>query len=141
MKLCVFFLFKICPWIILVGDWALRWTEGNEAVQIAFVMLIFPVIMNGIQYYIIDSFIKNKEDTPEHDLLTAEDGDEEEGQHLRDNWDVSFETDDEDDDPKKTPESESRTDSSSQVRVTPDKMDDPRMKGGDENQSLIANRK
>jgi STIMATE family len=60
MKSCVFVVFEILPWIVQVGDWALRWTEGNEAVQIAFVMLIFPLIMNGIQYYIIDSFIKNK---------------------------------------------------------------------------------
>jgi len=59
MKACVFFLFQICPWIIVVGNWALRWTEGNEAIQIAFVMLIFPLIMNALQYYIIDSFIKN----------------------------------------------------------------------------------
>jgi STIMATE family len=60
MKSCVFIVFELLPWIVQVGDWALRWTEGNEAVQIAFVMLIFPLIMNAMQYYIIDSFIKNK---------------------------------------------------------------------------------
>lgn len=60
MKMCVFFIFQLLPWIVQIGDWALRWTEGNEAYQIAFVMLIFPLIMNALQYYIIDSFIKNK---------------------------------------------------------------------------------
>jgi len=60
MKVCVFFLFQICPWIVIVGDWALKWTEGNTALQIAFVMLIFPLIMNAFQYYVIDSFIKKK---------------------------------------------------------------------------------
>ncbi|GAB7352288.1 hypothetical protein MBLNU459_g2746t1 [Dothideomycetes sp. NU459] len=60
MKLFVFFLFAALPWLAWVGDWALRWTEGNEALQIAFVMFIFPVAMNAIQYYIIDSFIKQK---------------------------------------------------------------------------------
>lgn len=60
MKLCVFFLFKLLPWIAWVGDWALRWTEGNEAVQITFVMFIFPLIMNALQYWIIDGFIKEK---------------------------------------------------------------------------------
>lgn len=60
MKACVFLVFELCPWIIRVGDWALRWTEGNEALQIAFVMLIFPLIMNALQYYIIDTFIKKK---------------------------------------------------------------------------------
>jgi hypothetical protein len=60
MKFCVFLIFTLCPWIVVVGNWALRWTEGNEAIQIAFVMLIFPLIMNALQYYIIDTFIKNK---------------------------------------------------------------------------------
>jgi len=60
MKACVFFIFQLCPWLGRVGDWALKWTEGNEAVQIAFVMFIFPLIMNALQYYIIDTFIKQK---------------------------------------------------------------------------------
>ncbi|KAJ5123486.1 hypothetical protein N7448_009583 [Penicillium atrosanguineum] len=58
MKICVFFLIQLLPFIIKIGDWALRWTEGNTALQIAFVMLLFPLIMNAIQYYIIDGFIK-----------------------------------------------------------------------------------
>ena len=77
MKTCVFFIFQLCPWIIVVGDWALRWTEGNEAIQIAFVMLIFPLIMNALQYYIIDSFIKNNKPTSEND---NEEGDESRGE-------------------------------------------------------------
>lgn len=62
MKTCVFFVFQLCPWIVVVGDWALRWTEGNTALQIAFVMLIFPLIMNAFQYYVIDTFIKKRPD-------------------------------------------------------------------------------
>lgn len=58
MKLCVLIIFLVMPWIVVVGDWALRWTEGNEKLQIAFVMMIFPLIMNALQYYIIDSYIK-----------------------------------------------------------------------------------
>lgn len=58
MKTCVFILIQMLPFIVKIGDWALRWTEGDAAIQIAFVMLIFPVIMNAIQYYIIDAFIK-----------------------------------------------------------------------------------
>ncbi|KIV93173.1 hypothetical protein PV10_04410 [Exophiala mesophila] len=71
MKSCVFVIFQLCPWLGRVGDWALGWTEGNEAVQIAFVMFIFPLIMNGMQYYIIDIFIKRK-DTSE-DAGSSED--------------------------------------------------------------------
>ncbi|KAL4974513.1 vacuolar membrane protein-domain-containing protein [Aspergillus desertorum] len=70
MKICVFFLIQMVPLIVKVGDWALRWTEGNTAIQIIFVMLIFPVIMNAIQYYIIDIFIK-KPLTASHDLEDA----------------------------------------------------------------------
>jgi len=97
MKICVLIMFQALPWISRVGDWALRWTEGNERIQVAFVMLIFPVIMNAIQYYIIDSFIKDTtkegmmqvpnedpdEDTresnayeDEHSLLSDEESDE-----------------------------------------------------------------
>lgn len=60
MKLFVLFMFQALPWLPWVGDWALRWTEGNESVQIAFVMFLFPLAMNAIQYYIIDTFIKEK---------------------------------------------------------------------------------
>ncbi|KAI9843816.1 MAG: hypothetical protein M1837_006076 [Sclerophora amabilis] len=59
MKLCVLFIFTLLPWISHVGDWALRWTEGDKALQVVFVMLLFPLIMNALQYYIIDSFIKD----------------------------------------------------------------------------------
>ncbi|KAK7744973.1 hypothetical protein SLS53_003206 [Cytospora paraplurivora] len=58
MKVCVLIIFLTMPWISRIGDWALKWTEGNERVQIVFVMMLFPLIMNGLQYYIIDSFIK-----------------------------------------------------------------------------------
>lgn len=65
MKLCVLVIFLTLPWISRVGDWALGWTEGNEKLQVAFVMMIFPLIMNAMQYYIIDSFIKLKETAEE----------------------------------------------------------------------------
>ena len=75
MKLCVFFIFKLCPWIIEIGDWALRWTEGDERIQIFFVMLFFPLVMNALQYYIIDSFIKGKK-PGDHEPIPSEDGSE-----------------------------------------------------------------
>lgn len=76
MKTCVFFIFELCPWIVKVGDWALRWTEGNESVQIAFVMFIFPLIMNAVQYYIIDIFIKKKPTMEPDDGNAPSDGDD-----------------------------------------------------------------
>ncbi|EFX01731.1 fk506-binding protein [Grosmannia clavigera kw1407] len=64
MKICVLIIFLVFPWISRVGDWALGWTEGNEQLQIVFVMMLFPLIMNAMQYYIIDGFIKEQ---PVHD--------------------------------------------------------------------------
>ncbi|MCJ1482367.1 hypothetical protein MMC06_002531 [Schaereria dolodes] len=78
MKACVFVIFKLCPWIVVVGDWALRWTEGNEALQVFFVMLLFPIIMNALQYYIIDGFIKNQKPS-DHEPIPSEDGETEDG--------------------------------------------------------------
>ncbi|KAH8180001.1 STIMATE family protein [Sarocladium implicatum] len=78
MKICVLILFLLMPWISRIGDWALGWTEGNEKLQIAFVMMIFPLIMNAMQYYIIDSFIKlnEKGSDQQHERLPSEDPDE-----------------------------------------------------------------
>ncbi|KAK8089600.1 hypothetical protein PG997_004561 [Apiospora hydei] len=73
MKICVLILFLVLPWISRVGDWALGWTEGNERLQIVFVMMLFPLIMNGMQYYIIDGFIKKQE--TDHERLPTEDPD------------------------------------------------------------------
>ncbi|KAH8884509.1 hypothetical protein GQ53DRAFT_697752 [Thozetella sp. PMI_491] len=72
MKVCVLIIFMMFPWISRVGDWALGWTEGNEKLQIFFVMMLFPLIMNALQYYIIDSFIKAKELAEEHETGEAE---------------------------------------------------------------------
>lgn len=83
MKTCVLFIFILLPWIALVGDWALRWTEGREALQIAFVMFIFPLIMNAVQYYIIDSFIKDSKGGEDEREAEEEDGDGESREPLR----------------------------------------------------------
>ncbi|TGJ84845.1 hypothetical protein E0Z10_g3893 [Xylaria hypoxylon] len=74
MKIFVLLIFLILPWISRVGDWALRWTEGNERLQIFFVMMLFPLIMNAIQYYIIDGFIKLRE--TDHERLPQDEGDD-----------------------------------------------------------------
>ena len=78
MKFCVLILFLLLPWISRIGDWALGWTEGNERLQVFFVMLFFPVVMNATQYYIIDSFIKNQK-PGEHEPLPSDDGDSDDG--------------------------------------------------------------
>lgn len=106
MKLCVLIIFLMMPWISRIGDWALGWTEGNERLQVAFVMMVFPLIMNALQYYIIDSFIKKqapKDDDGEPEVGTAhahahahaaaydhlsESGDDEDSVELEDEEDI-----------------------------------------------------
>ena len=104
MKACVYILFQILPWIVHVGDWALRWTEGNEALQVIFVMLFFPLIMNALQYYIIDGFIKGKKSPEGHEPLPGEDPSAGDDSGLSRSgvvppsanaWDASFESEDE----------------------------------------------
>ena len=94
MKLVVFFLLRILPWIVYVGDWALKWTEGNEQLQIFFVMLFFPLVMNALQYYIIDGFIKNKKPS-DHHSVPQDDHDDDETSGLRNAWDASFDSEEE----------------------------------------------
>ncbi|MBE3043922.1 hypothetical protein IMZ48_15380 [Candidatus Bathyarchaeota archaeon] len=78
MKLIVLIIFYAFPWLPHVGDWALGWTEGNERLQIVFVMMLFPVIMNAMQYYIIDSFIKKQPGSERegHERVPGEDPDD-----------------------------------------------------------------
>ncbi|TGZ81136.1 hypothetical protein EX30DRAFT_371811 [Ascodesmis nigricans] len=59
MKFVVWIIFAVFPWLGRVGDWLLAWTEGNRNLQVFFVMFFFPLVMNGFQYYVIDSFIKH----------------------------------------------------------------------------------
>ncbi|KAI9345731.1 vacuolar membrane protein-domain-containing protein [Pilaira anomala] len=60
MKIVVVSLFHLCPWIADFGDWVLQWTVGNYRLQVVFVMLIFPLVMNIMQFWVIDTFIKHK---------------------------------------------------------------------------------
>ncbi|CAI7568121.1 unnamed protein product [Penicillium palitans] len=111
MKICVFFLIELLPFIVKVGDWALRWTEGNAAVQIFFVMLLFPVIMNAIQYYIIDIFIKKPVsqyavDDTIGDATTDDDAHRREA--LLAGLDESYSTDSDDEEPGKSPRTTSQ---------------------------------
>ncbi|KAI8331008.1 vacuolar membrane protein-domain-containing protein [Chlamydoabsidia padenii] len=63
MKTLVVLLFHLCPWLEDFGFWVLGWTAGNYKLQVAFVMLIFPLVMNIIQFWIIDTIVKHKDIT------------------------------------------------------------------------------
>ncbi|KAI9274685.1 vacuolar membrane protein-domain-containing protein, partial [Phascolomyces articulosus] len=59
MKLCVILLFHLFPQLSDFGHWVLQWTMGDYKLQVVFVMLIFPLIMNIIQFWIIDTIVKH----------------------------------------------------------------------------------
>lgn len=40
MKLCVFILFRLCPFLFDIGSWALAWTRDNYRYQVLFVMFV-----------------------------------------------------------------------------------------------------
>ena len=48
-------------------------------VQVFFVMLFFPVVMNALQYYIIDSFIKDQKPT-DHEPIPSDDGEDDDAE-------------------------------------------------------------
>ena len=75
MKLLVVGVFALWPGILSIGEWLLKWTGTNEDVQVilyaaftlfkvrelipsASVMGFFPIVMNVIQFWIIDSIVK-----------------------------------------------------------------------------------
>ena len=54
-------------------------------VQVFFVMLFFPVIMNALQYYIIDGFIKDQKPA-DHEPIPSDDSDEDDEEDTRRSW-------------------------------------------------------
>ncbi|KAG0702407.1 vacuolar membrane protein-domain-containing protein [Suillus ampliporus] len=60
MKMLVVGLFAAWPGISKVGDWLLSWTAigDGDAFQVIFVMGLFPIIMNILQFWLIDSIVK-----------------------------------------------------------------------------------
>lgn len=58
MKLFVIALFALWPGIFKIGEWLLSWLGDGGNAQVVFVMGIFPIIMNVLQFWLIDSIVK-----------------------------------------------------------------------------------
>ncbi|KAI5116617.1 hypothetical protein M0805_007788 [Coniferiporia weirii] len=58
MKIVVIGLFAAWPGIFKIGDWLLSWTGGRDATQVIVVMGLFPIVMNVLQFWLIDSIVK-----------------------------------------------------------------------------------
>ncbi|KAI8382279.1 vacuolar membrane protein-domain-containing protein [Blakeslea trispora] len=77
MKMVVIAIFHLCPWLFDFGNWVLGWTVGNYRLQVAFVMLIFPLVMNIMQFWVIDTFIKHKSEQTKNIRLSRDEEDAE----------------------------------------------------------------
>jgi len=60
-KSTIYLLLLSNDWFYLMADWILSWTEGHPRLQLFIVLMIFPLIMNAIQYYIVDNILKSPE--------------------------------------------------------------------------------
>ncbi|KAF9498810.1 hypothetical protein BDN71DRAFT_305920 [Pleurotus eryngii] len=78
MKFVVLAIFAVFPGIFKFGEWLLGWTWTGEgdALQVTFVMGIFPIAMNILQFWLIDSIVKASSTTssltPEIDVDGAD---------------------------------------------------------------------
>lgn len=76
MKFIVLGMLILFPFLGRFGEWLLSWTytHKGDGLQVVFVMGIFPVVMNVLQFWLIDSIVKASEavklfdeERPDHD--------------------------------------------------------------------------
>ncbi|KAL1739115.1 vacuolar membrane protein-domain-containing protein [Schizophyllum fasciatum] len=70
MKLLVVGLLVLFPGIFNIGEWLLSWTwsDDGDGLQVVITMGLFPIIMNILQFWLIDSIVKASEVAlPSHD--------------------------------------------------------------------------
>ncbi|RIA93548.1 Vaculolar membrane protein [Glomus cerebriforme] len=60
MKIIVVLIFRLCPFLFDAGEFLLGWTLYNAKLQVVFVMLIIPLVMNIVQFWLVDQVIKKK---------------------------------------------------------------------------------
>ncbi|KAI0775900.1 vacuolar membrane protein-domain-containing protein [Trametes elegans] len=58
MKLLVVAVFAALPVIFDVGEWLLTFLGHSDTAQVIFTMGIFPILMNVLQFWLIDSIVK-----------------------------------------------------------------------------------
>ncbi|KAH8094941.1 vacuolar membrane protein-domain-containing protein [Cristinia sonorae] len=58
MKLLVVALFALWPGIFTLGEWMLSFLGSSNAAQVIFTMGLFPICMNIVQFWLIDSIVK-----------------------------------------------------------------------------------
>ncbi|KAG2237341.1 hypothetical protein INT48_009074 [Thamnidium elegans] len=56
-KFCLYIFLVNSPWLFWLGEICINWTRDEKS-QVVFVMLIFPLIMNAIQFWLTDTILK-----------------------------------------------------------------------------------
>ncbi|KAF8514887.1 vacuolar membrane protein-domain-containing protein [Hysterangium stoloniferum] len=77
MKLLVVGLFAVWPGIFNIAEFLLSWTDNNIKLRVIFVMGLFPIIMNILQFWIIDSIVKASTSISTATLINGNDTDRE----------------------------------------------------------------
>lgn len=68
MKLVVLGLLGVIPIFVWFGDWLLDLFGTHRASQVVFVMALFPLAMNMLQFWIVDSMLQH---TPTLDYVAV----------------------------------------------------------------------
>ena len=59
MKVVVTILFAIFPFLFAFGEWVLDLFGERRNVQVLFVMCLFPLMMNTIQFWLVDTLLRH----------------------------------------------------------------------------------
>lgn len=81
MKIMVLILFGIFPFLFDIGRWVLNLFGDHKKAQVFFVMALFPLAMNTLQFWLIDSVLRHNPNTSkyrseEDDQLTGQGDDD-----------------------------------------------------------------
>jgi len=57
MKIATLVVLGSLPYLDKIGEFLIGWTKGNTATQIIFVMFISPLVLNTLQYLIVDEIL------------------------------------------------------------------------------------
>lgn len=79
MKLLVLLIFWIFPFLFTIGKWLLGLFGKHKRAQVVFAMAIFPLIMNVLQFWLIDTLLRHNPNTSSYSKLISDDIDERDG--------------------------------------------------------------
>jgi STIMATE family len=66
MKIMVLILFGIFPFLFDIGRWVLNLFGDRKKAQVFFVMALFPLAMNTLQFWLIDSVLRHNPNTSKY---------------------------------------------------------------------------